>query len=200
MYYRCQESYKGYSPWGGIQDSDVIMRGVKAVATAGHGGYMVTKNFANKYLSESALERGEVWSNYYCYEEDCAWAILFFDILHHHEDLFRKKFLFGEKSFEEKKQSLLETLSRYYADYLLELGVEPLEKQYKIYLLEQKSDEMRKQNHPDLIISALAIDKDTVEVITADDKKYLVTDSSYEEQRKDSCYCLLLSKCKVISK
>ena len=35
MFY--QESYKGYSPWGGIQHSDVIVRGLKLVSTARHG-------------------------------------------------------------------------------------------------------------------------------------------------------------------
>lgn len=188
MYFR--ETYKGYSPWGGIQHSDVIARGLKAVSTAGHGGYMVTKNFANKYLSDACIKLGEVYGDYLCYEEDCAWAILAYDIV----DSFGDRMKEEDVSFEDYKQSLMRTLSYYYPNYLIEKGVTPSINEYNRYLEEQRKDKMRAEKHPDLIVSAVNYDSETVKVWTADGLKHFVNKESYRNLRENS-NLLLLSKC-----
>ncbi|WP_368262846.1 DUF7007 domain-containing protein [Clostridium disporicum] len=185
-----QEKYKGYSPWGGIQYSKVIVRGLKAVSTAGHGGYMVTEKFAEKYLSEACKKRALTYSNYLCFEEDCDWAILAFDVL---ED-FGDKMKSEETTLEAYRNSLLETVSLYNADYLLEIGVEPSPYEYAIYLKRKKEDEMRGNQHPDLIVSALSMGDNVVRVYTADRKEHYVTKDSYSVLRENGDM-LLLSKC-----
>lgn len=185
-----QEKYKGYSPWGGIQYSVVIARGMKAVSTAGHGGYMVTEKFAEKYLSEPCKKRALTYSNYLCFEEDCAWAILAFDVFEHFGDKMKSE----KVTLEEYREGLIQTLSLYYADYLLEMGVEPSSTEYNIYLNRKLEDEMRANGHPDLIISALSMNKDVVKVYTADNEEHYVTSESYSVISK-SGNMLLLSKC-----
>ena len=191
MYYK--ERYKGFSPWGGIQHSSVIARGLKAVSTAGHGGYMVTQKFADKYLSNACKKRALEYSNYLCYEEDCDYAILAYDLL----DTFGEKMKSEKITLEEYKTSLLESLSYYNPEYLMEIGVKPLEKQYNLYLERKKEEKMRADKHPDLIISALSVDKETVKVWTADNNIHFVSKESYRDLRKNS-KLLLLSKCNEV--
>lgn len=188
MYFK--ESYKGYSPWGGIQHSAIIAKGLKQVVTAGHGGFMVTQNFAKKYLSDACIKLGEVYGNYLCYEEDCEWAILAYDIV----DVFGDKMKREDVSLEEYKQSLIKTLSSYFPNYLIEKGVTPLEKEYNRYLEEERKDKMRAEKHPDLIVSAVNYDSETVKVWTADGLKHFVNKESYRNLRENS-NLLLLSKC-----
>jgi len=190
MFSYYQEKYKGYSPWGGIQASQVITRGMKAVSTAGHGGYMVTEKFADKYLSEPCKKRALIYSNYLCFEEDCAWAILAFDVLDHFGDKMKSE----KVTLEEYRDGLIKTLSLYYADYLLEIGVEPSANEYAIYLKRKLEDEMRANGHPDLIVSALSMGDNVVKVYTADSVEHFVTTESYSTLRKNG-EMLLLSKC-----
>ena len=70
-----------YSPWGAIQDSTQICAGVRWVSTASHGGLMVTKQAAAKYLSEQAIKAIHCTpsADYACFEEDCEYAIAFFE-------------------------------------------------------------------------------------------------------------------------
>lgn len=191
MYYK--ETYKGFSPWGGIQHSSIIARGLKAVSTAGHGGYMVTQKFADKYLSEACKKRALEYSNYLCYEEDCDYAILAYDLL----DTFGERMKSEKSTMEEYKNSLIESLSYYNPEYLIEIGVKPFEKQYNLYLESKKRDKMRADKHPDLIVSALSVDKETVKVWTADSKVHFVSKESYSDLRENS-NLLLLSKCNEV--
>ena len=188
MYY--QETYKGYSPWGGIQHSSVIAKGMKAVVTASHGGYMVTKTFADKYLSESCKKQGDVYYNYLCYEEDCAYAVLAYDVI----DKFGDKMKPDKYTMEEYKESLLKSLSYYYPEYLIERGIKPLEKEYKNYLDGKKRDKLRAEKNPDLIISASFVNKEVIKVWTADNKVHFVSKESYYNQ-KETSNILYLSKC-----
>lgn len=188
MYY--QENFKGYSPWGGIQYSTIIARGLKSVGTAGHGGYMATEKFAEKYLSEACKKHADRYGNYLCYEEDCAYAILAYDIA----DKFGNKMKSDKYTIEEYKHSLLESISCYYPEYLFEIGVEPLQEQYQVYLNGRKRDKMRAEAHPDLIISASSVSSEVVKVWTADNETHFVSKESYKNLRENSLI-LLLSKC-----
>lgn len=70
-----------HSPWGHIQDSTQIEPGVRWVSTASHGGLMVTKDAAARLLSPRAIEsvHSTESASYVCFEEDCEYAIAFFE-------------------------------------------------------------------------------------------------------------------------
>lgn len=196
MFYK--EVYKGYSPWGGIQHSNVIAKGFKGVSTAGHGGYMVTSSFAEKYLSKACIKRGDIYYNYLCYEEDCCFALVELDLLVNYGDKFKDKLVREDISLEDAKKSLIKSISFYYPDYLIEIGIEPDKEQYQYYLDVIKKDKMRIDKHPDLIIFATLIKKNIVQVKTADGVNHLVEHESYKKIRENDIL-LLLSNCKMIS-
>lgn len=161
----------GYSLWGKIEHSFPLVRGVRLVLTSGHGGIIVSKKFAEKNLSESALKRGVVYGNYYSYEEDCDFAIPLFEIRKAWDNYFNK-----EMDYYEKEQHLIRSLSRWNADYLLEIGVEPSEEEYKQFKDDKLIREMLNERHPDLVITVFGERKTkipgVVEVHTADKKVY----------------------------
>ena len=192
MFY--QESYKGYSPWGGIQHSDVIVRGLKLVSTAGHGGYMVTNTFANKYLSNACKKLGMKYRNYLCYEEDCAYNLVNYDLLKYNPAIFEK--IRGDKPLEEVEFAIRKSLSLYYPKYLIEIGVEPVKEQYQIYLNGLKKDKMIKEKNPNYIISAISVDEEVVKVLTADNKYHYVTKESYRKASKNIFN--FLSNCQLV--
>jgi hypothetical protein len=96
------------------------------VSTPSHGGLMLTEIFANKYLSTAAISRADVFGNgtnkRLCYEEDCAYALVFWELL----DKFSDRLYAPGVDLEARRQSLLLTLSSYYSEYLTEMGIEPL--------------------------------------------------------------------------
>lgn len=57
------------SPWGPIQDFDVIAEGMASVGTASHGGIKLSRA-RNAKMPESVRRRGG-W-----YEEDCEWSLV----------------------------------------------------------------------------------------------------------------------------
>jgi len=123
--FRAEES-KRYSPWGQVDQSDTLVRGMVFVSTPGHGGLMLTEKFAQKYLSSAAIDRADVIGNgtnkRLCFEEDCAYALVFWELL----DKFSDRLYAPGVDLEERRQSLLLTLSSYYPNYLKEVGIEPL--------------------------------------------------------------------------
>lgn len=178
-----------YSPWGNIQHSRIIMRGMRSVSTDGHGGLMLTKKFAEKHLSESALKRGFRYGEYYCYEEDCAWSIPTLEIKESWDKWY------DEDTDAEKR--LLETISTYYADYLIERGIAPLEPQYTEYREGKLWDKMNAEKNPDLIVSAwgewYTKIPGVIQVATADGKKHLIKGEGYGDMNLK-----LLSKCQIV--
>lgn len=196
-----QETFKGYSPWGGIQHSKVIAKGLKMVGTAGHGGYMATNLFAEKFLSKACAKNADIYNNYLCYEEDCHYKLLEFDLLNNHPKIFADKLLSDKNDLEEAKKSLLEDISGYKPQYLIELGIEPSKEHYKRFLEREEYDRLRAKRDPNLIISAIIdkeIDKEIIKVKTADGKCHYVTNKSYSKLQKETVL-LLLSKCDVVA-
>ena len=189
--YSPKETFMGNSPWGGIQHSNVIAPGCKEVGTAGHGGVMVTIAFAEKHLSEAARKRAWDWGTgtdrRLCYEEDCQAAIPLWELINKpntrfYENAYRNHT--GNLTFEERKQSLLVSLSGWNADYLLEIGVTPDPEAYARWKAMRDEEKMRVEKHPDLIISASGDWHDDckegeVRVTTADGNVHFVTQSSY---------------------
>ena len=70
-----------HSPWGSIQQCIPIQYGVRWVSTASHGGLMVTADVAAKQLSQRAIDLAHpgVCGDHVCFEEDCSYAIAFFE-------------------------------------------------------------------------------------------------------------------------
>lgn len=177
------------SPWGAIQHSQVLKRGMRVVSTAGHGGVMVTLKAAEKYLSEEARKRGQVYGNYLCYEEDCELSIPVFE----NPDIWDK----FHKDNERAKLSLLRSLSMYNGDYLVAIGVEPIAGYYDVFLEGRERDRLLSEESPDLIVAASGTEiPGVVIVFTADGKKHLVIRDSYKEQ---TGRLKLLSKCTMHS-
>jgi hypothetical protein len=189
-----------YSPWGAVQTKEVFDRGFMSVSTASHGGFMLSECFARKRLSEAALKRGDSYNNYICYEEDCDWAIPAWEMRDYWSKIF--SYQIGKDSNYNPEQILLETLSLWNADYLLEIGVTPKEEQYKYYRKMTIEDQMRKQKSNDVIICARGTwytkIPGVIEVITADDKEHLITEESYHKLQEEN-ELLLLSRCKLAS-
>ena len=67
------------TPWGKADGKHKIAAGVWDVSTPGHGGIMVGKKVARRLLSPAAIKRGMDWGSWYCYEEDCNWALFAYE-------------------------------------------------------------------------------------------------------------------------
>jgi phage terminase small subunit len=65
------------SPWGPVQHvyTNPMLKGVRWVSTAGHGGMGVADGVARKLLSPAAYKLGDKWGGYVWYEEDVAYTI-----------------------------------------------------------------------------------------------------------------------------
>lgn len=66
------------TPWGKADHVTKIETGVSWVSTPSHGGLMVALGAAQKYLTPKAIEQGGRYGAYICFEEDCAYAVAFF--------------------------------------------------------------------------------------------------------------------------
>ena len=171
-----------YSPWGHIQDTEQFTPEFRSVSTASHGGFMISEGFAEKHLSPAARSRGERYiGDYLCYEEDCNWAIPAFELPEYWEEIFKWS---PESVQKDPYTHLLTSLSRWHPDYLLERGLTPLPGLYQQHLAMKRDREMRKERHPDLIVSAVGdwherVPEGAVEVTTADEVRHLVTADSY---------------------
>jgi hypothetical protein len=86
-------------------------------------------------------------------------------------------------------EELIEGLSYWHADYLIEQGIAPVEPQYAQFQERKKEDALRAAKSPDLIVSAsgdwkAGVPKDMVEVTTADDRKYFVWRKEYDNRKR----------------
>lgn len=98
------------TPWGSSQTVETITDGVKWVTTASHGGLMVRDNLS--ILTPKAIEvahPGGHFNGYVCFEEDCSYAVAFFE----HPEW--KRFLDAKTLAEYRKQ--LKPDEELYSDY-----------------------------------------------------------------------------------
>lgn len=111
------------TPWGPSQQANQIMRGIWEVGTAGHGGIMVSRGVARALLSEAAVAVGMKLQcgNYLCYEEDCDWAVVVYELF----EMFaaNPRHNWKERSPEELKQIAFETLQSWHKNYLEQRGI-----------------------------------------------------------------------------
>lgn len=173
------------TPWGKSQHSHKIERGLTFHLTASHGGFLVSKGYAEKRLSAAALKKAIVWGNYYSFEEDCLATIVVFEI---------PAALAAFNVSAITPEYTLKHLSLWYADYLIERGITPEPEAYAKWLIRKEDERLRAERSPNLITWAEGIDHDTVRVGTAAGTVHLVTRESY--QRREGLN--LLSKCDVI--
>lgn len=67
------------TPWGQSQHCTKITTGVSFHSTAGHGGVCVSRGKAKKFLSPVARKMAIDYGNGYWFEEDCLYAIPFYE-------------------------------------------------------------------------------------------------------------------------
>jgi hypothetical protein len=175
-----------HSPWGKIQETNVFTRGFKSVSTSGHGGYMFTEEFAKKNLSERALAFAKVYSaqRYYCYEEDCDWAIPALELLDVYGDQIFAHSGADYATNDQRRAYLIRTLSHYHPEFLIGKGIEPDAEMYADYLAWQEDARLRAEQSPDLIVAAcgshtFGCTQDECRVRTADGKDHFITTKSY---------------------
>lgn len=106
------------SPWGGVQSQNEIAPGIVSVSTAGHGGIMVN-GYVVKLLSEAAKSRAIHHNGFYCFEEDCAWAIATLELKELQTERLKKYAASINKTW---GQVVMATISEYYPEYLVERG------------------------------------------------------------------------------
>jgi len=113
------------SPWGIPDTVDKIAKGFYWVSTPSHGGYMVSKALAESLLPKSAIDSGFLgipWGGYYCYEEDCAYAVLMhfvlnrspFDSLRIALELYLQKSLYQYPGIVTYKEKIRNTVAHWY--------------------------------------------------------------------------------------
>lgn len=118
------------SPWGRIQVKYKYQgqrgrkgAGLHFVMTASHGGFMVSRKFAEKNLSPAAIKQGLVYGGYLCYEEDCN-AYIIHQELGHLVNVVQHRTLLQEE--------ILNSLCKWNYDYVLETQPELNEEQETI--------------------------------------------------------------------
>ena len=191
------------SPWGQIQESQSFAPGFRSVSTAGHGGYMLTEKFAKSHLSKEALELADIYEEgkyvqtlrrFYCYEEDCDWAIPALELL---DTLGNKMFANAGADYatnEQRREYIIRVLSGYQPDFLISKGIQPDEESWKRYKSWKENEKLRSEKCPDLITSALGIGE-VCTVTTADGKTHFVNTASYDNARKEGYWVTRLSSC-----
>lgn len=169
-----------YSPWGFIQTKKVHQRGVTSITTSSHGGILVSKGFAEKFLSEAARKRAILWNNaYYCFEEDCACEMVFNELPY--------------VQTAEKAQSTFYSLSRWNPDYLLEVGVVPEPERYNEWKRDRAEGARRKSRDPNMVVAGVQLDLNIgqVKAWTADGSEHTVTQESYRKAMFEARTCNL---------
>jgi hypothetical protein len=70
------------TPWGRAQMTAIYKPGLMRVETAGRGGFLLSRQFAEEKLSEAGRKRGEEYGGWLAYEEDCAAGIIVYELSH----------------------------------------------------------------------------------------------------------------------
>lgn len=175
------------TPWGESDHTQIIARGAGIVDTPSHGGIYVTRAFVDEHnISADALKEAVYMNDRYFFEEDCAYAVIMWELPH------LWSVLFPRKTADEVKDMLLRSLSSWNLPYLKARGVKPNEELAARYLLRETEMRMRREKHPDLIVSASSLGDGRVAVTTADDKTHIIPANWYDCTRSLN----LLSLCK----
>lgn len=188
------------TPWGESDEVIILARGVVWANTPSHGGFLFTSDAAKRYLTPEAIQAAEVYrfgnltnkGGRFAFEEDCKAAI----VMHEHPEYGVKLGIPSANDAEAFKQSALETISAWDADYLLARGLTPEPKAYAFYLQRKEEEKLREEHSPDLIVAATGhiakwVPKGRVGVITADGCYYTVPAQAYTALQKSGGLTLL---------
>ena len=177
------------TPWGAAQQVENHLRGFSTVYTAGHGGMMVSRGAAMKYLSEPARKRALIHHDYFCYEEDCDYLIPLFDARELRPHLMAGIPFWENKTDAEIEKYLIERLSDYHFRYLLDMGVKPDPETYKKACLRELFSEALKNHSPDVMVScsgdSATFISDIYKVSSGDGATHFVTKESYKKMMTD---------------
>jgi hypothetical protein len=103
---------KTQTPWGISDYVKPCIRGVALVQTPSHGGIRVSATLAKNQLSDACLFFGEQIGNYFFFEEDCAYALPFFE----HPEWFKEIYRPNETE-EVLKNNAEKTIKTYFPEY-----------------------------------------------------------------------------------
>jgi hypothetical protein len=106
------------TPWGAIQHEQHLESGAAWVATAGHGGLMLTRTYVSDHnLSTDALAVAIETIYHFCFEEDIAWTVPLWEL----KSLRNKLLDFDgmKDNPEEQEKYLRKTISYWYAGYAI---------------------------------------------------------------------------------
>jgi hypothetical protein len=218
------------TPWGKAQTVRSYARGVKFVSTAGHGGIGISVGVANAAcLSYAARRVAELKGNVFWFEEDCLFAVacwelgpafwpVFFADNAFEPDAFGGSALLDASEYRygtnevmlriSVRRYLAQTISMWNPEYLIEIGEEHLlaQPQYDNWKSRRLAEEMRRERHPDLIISAMMLSEEkaakygegakVTRVATADGKYHDVESASYASRSREAN---LLSECTILA-
>jgi hypothetical protein len=188
------------SPWGQIDHTHPVTRGVAWVGTPGHGGLRVSRGFAEVHLTPQARAKGIEQGGYYWFEEDCRYAVACWELLWLFPAIVGNA-LHPPASALQWRNNLYPVISRYDPDYFLARGIEPEPKAYADWLDFNRRLEMREARDPDCITSArgqwFTGRPGTVMVTTADGRAHVVTEESYDALTR---WTKLLSECEVVER
>ena len=70
------------TPWGRAQATTMCAPGLLQVETAGHGGFLLSRQFAEENLSEAGRKRGMEFNAWLAYEEDSDANIVIYELGH----------------------------------------------------------------------------------------------------------------------
>ena len=107
------------SPWGPVQNEEIINNSVASVSTAGHGGIRVAFDYAIGSLSEEAREVSIRLGDFFYFEEDCNWAIVPWELRTLLFKFFPDSPLPGEALLEDLKTNII----RWNTEYALKTGL-----------------------------------------------------------------------------
>jgi hypothetical protein len=111
-----------YSPWGPVKIRTEYAPGFLHVSTAAQDGLMLSKEFAEANLSEDALQAGEQWGHFYCYEAETAWMLPAFELPQFWQQLFATA---SVEIQNDPRDYLWQLLSQHHCSYLLKQGIIP---------------------------------------------------------------------------
>lgn len=180
------------TPWGNSDEVITLARGVVWVSTPSHGGFLFTSDAAHKYLTAQARQSAEFTGERFAFEEDCKAAIVFYE----HPAYGVKVGIKSADNAEVFKQSALETISAWDAEYLIARGITPEPKAYAHYLQNKEEDSLRKVHSPDLIVAAWGdwadwVPKGRTGVQTAAGSRYTVPSQAYTDLQNSKGLTLL---------
>ena len=116
-----------YTPWGHAQHVEVLDRGgIVWVSTASHGGLRISKVCAlAKNVSQAAIKVGIETNEHFWFEEDCAWAVIAWELPHLWNYFF--KYMSAKDNKDLQTTYLLNTITFWNPEYALDRGLVDLE-------------------------------------------------------------------------